>query len=152
MSQAPGEQHADEPPVDQCDVPYPQDVRHVAYHHARDYADHSDAAGRRRFIAVARKPPALSQGGAEDEQHLGHEERAHTRQHPLVQQALPGYGSGYEGLPVDEDEEYDYEDDDEYDDYDDDEAFDDEIDGSEDGNVQDAQVGSQQYIAPIAGS
>jgi uncharacterized LabA/DUF88 family protein len=38
--------------------------------------------------------------------------------HPLVQQALPGYASGYDGLPADEDEyedEYDEEYEDEYD-------------------------------------
>lgn len=46
-------------------------------------------------------------------------------QHPLVQQALPGYASGYEGLPVDDDFEEDY--DDEYDDeFEDDEDFEDE--------------------------
>jgi uncharacterized LabA/DUF88 family protein len=70
-------------------------------------------------------------------------------QHPLVQQALPGYGSGYEGLPVDEDEEYEYDDEDDYDDYDDDEAF---VDTSDDEVEQDAQVGHPQYIAPVAGS
>src|SRR5215217_1973728 len=42
-------------------------------------------------------------------------------QHPLVQQALPGYGSGYDGLPVDEDGEFEYDEDD-YD-YEDDEEF-----------------------------
>src|SRR5829696_3651478 len=70
-------------------------------------------------------------------------------QHPLVQQALPGYGSGYEGLPVDEDEEYEYDDEDEYDDYDDDEAF---VDESDDEVEQDTQVGHEQSIAPVAGS
>src|SRR5215211_5419932 len=70
-------------------------------------------------------------------------------QHPLVQQALPGYGSGYEGLPVDEDEEYEYDDEDEYDDYDDDQAF---VDESDDEVEQDTQVGHEQTIAPVAGS
>jgi uncharacterized LabA/DUF88 family protein len=65
--------------------------------------------------------------------------------HPLVQQAMPGYGSGYEGLPVDEDEEYEYdEEDDEYD-YDDDEAFDDSV--TQDEAVAEAGVEDEQYIA-----
>jgi uncharacterized LabA/DUF88 family protein len=65
--------------------------------------------------------------------------------HPLVQQAMPGYGSGYEGLPVDEDEEYEYdEEDDEYD-YDDDEAFDDSV--TQDEAVAEAGVEEEQYIA-----
>jgi uncharacterized LabA/DUF88 family protein len=70
-------------------------------------------------------------------------------QHPLVQQSLPGYGSGYEGLPVDEDEEYEYDDDD-YD-YDDDDAFEDEAEVAEvavAAEVDDeAEVEEQQYIA-----
>ena len=70
-------------------------------------------------------------------------------QHPLVQQAMPGYGAGYDGLPVDEDEEYEYDDDDEYDDYEDDDAFEDEVDEQDE---QAAQVGDQQYVAPVAGS
>lgn len=78
-------------------------------------------------------------------------------QHPLVQQALPGYGTGYEGLPVDEDEEYEYDDDEEYDDYDDDDddAFDDEVvdqDEQDDQFAQDGPVEEQQYITPIARS
>src|SRR3954447_19076923 len=65
--------------------------------------------------------------------------------HPLVQQAMPGYGSGYEGLPVDEDEEYEYdEEDDEYE-YDDDEAFDDSV--TQDEAVAEAGVEDEQYIA-----
>jgi uncharacterized LabA/DUF88 family protein len=67
-------------------------------------------------------------------------------QHPLVLQALPGYGSGYEGLPIDEDEEYEYEDDD-YD-YDDDEAFEDDVVDQLDADVP----GEQQYMAPVAGN
>jgi uncharacterized LabA/DUF88 family protein len=68
-------------------------------------------------------------------------------QHPLVQQSLPGYGSGYEGLPVDEDEEYEYDEDD-YD-YDDDDAFeDDDVDQVEQAEVvEEADVEEQQYIA-----
>jgi hypothetical protein len=65
--------------------------------------------------------------------------------HPLVQQALPGYGSGYEGLPVDEDEEYEYDDEDDEYDYDDDEAFDDTV--TQDGAVAEASVEDEQYIA-----
>src|SRR5215211_2674479 len=64
--------------------------------------------------------------------------------HPLVQQALPGYGSGYEGLPVDEDGEFEYDEDD-YD-YEDDEEFDEELD------QQDAEVQDEQFIAPAAGT
>jgi uncharacterized LabA/DUF88 family protein len=65
--------------------------------------------------------------------------------HPLVQQALPGYGSGYEGLPVDEDEEYEYDEDEEYD-YDDDEAFEDEIE-QEESDEQESEAVDEQYIA-----
>ena len=65
-------------------------------------------------------------------------------QHPLVQQALPGYGSGYDGLPVDEDGEFEYDEDD-YD-YEDDEEFDEELD------QQDAEVQDEQFIAPAAGT
>lgn len=66
-------------------------------------------------------------------------------QHPLVQQSLPGYGTGYEGLPVDEDDEYEYDEDDDYD-YDDDDAFED--DESEQGGA-DAEVDAvdPQFIA-----
>lgn len=63
-------------------------------------------------------------------------------QHPLVQQALPGYGSGYEGLPVDEDDEYEYDEDD-YD-YDDDDAFEDEEQAGIDGV---AEVEAPQIVA-----
>ncbi|MCC6790788.1 MAG: NYN domain-containing protein [Thermomicrobiales bacterium] len=68
-------------------------------------------------------------------------------QHPLVQQALPGYGSGYEGLPVDEDEEYEYDEDDEYE-YDDDDAFEDD-EGEQDGVAAEVETDgvSPQFIA-----
>jgi hypothetical protein len=65
-------------------------------------------------------------------------------QHPLVQQALPGYGSGYEGLPVDEDEEYEYDEDDEYD-YEDDDSFEDDGEAAV-AAEQPAEVEHQQYI------
>jgi uncharacterized LabA/DUF88 family protein len=67
-------------------------------------------------------------------------------QHPLVQQALPGYGSGYEGIPVDEDDEYDYEEDD-YE-YDDDDTFEDDDVEQVDAEVQE----ERQYVAPVAGN
>ncbi|MFM8593025.1 MAG: hypothetical protein ACKOCK_01355, partial [Chloroflexota bacterium] len=56
-----------------------------------------------------------------------------------VQEALPGYGSGYDGLPLD-DESYDSEDEE----YEDDEEFDDEYEAE----VEEDQIGNVIEPAP----
>lgn len=64
--------------------------------------------------------------------------------HPLVQQALPGYGTGYEGLPADDEDEYD--EDGEYDD-----EYEDEYDDEEYADTEAETAEQEQYVASDRG-